>query len=84
MERKKTGKPKLNAGTFHKKLTDMKKKIKQTNQDANGLEQGIYFTIGTPSYYSQTNIEIVQRFKGSFVGISQGITVKQNWRGYPG
>lgn len=45
MERKRTGKPKLNAGSFHKKLTDMKKKIKQTNLDANDLEQGIQFEI---------------------------------------
>ena len=44
MERKKVGKPKLNVGTFHKKLTDMKKKIKQTNQDANKMEQGTYKT----------------------------------------
>jgi len=40
MERKRVGKPKLNVGAFHKKLTEMKRKIKQTNQDANSMEQG--------------------------------------------
>ena len=40
MERKKTGQPKMNAGTFHKKLSEMKKKIKQANLEAGQVEQG--------------------------------------------
>lgn len=56
MERKRTGKPKLNAGTFHKKLTDMKKKIKQTNQDANDLEQGIQYNYKYFIFQNVSNI----------------------------
>ncbi|XP_057311737.1 coiled-coil domain-containing protein 40-like [Hydractinia symbiolongicarpus] len=41
MDRKKLGKPKENKGTFHKKVKELKKKIKQTNQDSNACEDEI-------------------------------------------
>lgn len=40
VERKRTGKPKMNVGTYHKKMGELKKKIKQTKQDAATYEEG--------------------------------------------
>lgn len=38
------GKVSNTKGSFQKKLAEMKKKIKQTNQDANACDTGKYFT----------------------------------------
>ena len=38
----KMGKTKDTKGSFHKKLTELKKKIKQTSNDANACDDGWY------------------------------------------
>lgn len=42
----KMGKVTNTKGTFQKKLAEMKKKIKQTNQDANACDTGKLFIFG--------------------------------------
>jgi len=41
MDRKKLGKAKLSKGTFHKKLQELKSKVKSTNQEANAVDEEI-------------------------------------------
>ena len=40
MERKRLGQQKLNQSSFNKKLSELKKKIKQTTSEANSAEDG--------------------------------------------
>lgn len=40
MERKRLGQQKLNQNSFNKKLSELKKKIKQTTSEANSAEDG--------------------------------------------
>jgi len=42
MDRKKLGEQKLNKSTFHKKMNEMKKKVKQTNQESTATEQELH------------------------------------------
>ena len=41
VDRKKLGKEKLSKGTFHKKLTELKKKVKNTALEADSCDEGM-------------------------------------------